>query len=233
MRAKGTFKVLIADDERGFLKALATYLSAPHREIITASSGTEALEVIERDHPDVVITDLVMPGCDGLTVLRKATSNGTGPLVILMTGYGSLDTAVRAMKEGAFDYKAKPFLLEEMELCLARAEQYLALLREKEFLSRQKEELAQRLEALESELLRKESVSRQSGETEGTLPIVSSESRPEMAALRYKTWEPRAHSEEDLEVLRRLWEKGLLTFDQWKRIERRLIGIEDHGPRNQ
>ncbi len=233
MRAKGKVKILIADDERGFLKALATYLNAPHREIITASSGTEALEVMERDHPDVIITDLVMPGCDGLTVLRKATLNGTGTLVILMTGYGSLDTAVRAMREGAFDYKAKPFLLEEMELCLARAEQYLALLREKEILSRQKEELSRKLEALETRLMKEESGSRQSEGAEATLPIVSSDSRPEMAALRYSTWEPRRHGEEDLEVLRRLWEKGLLTFDQWKRIERRLLGVEDQGPRNQ
>lgn len=230
MKAGGTVKILIADDERSFLKALATYLSAPHREIVTATSGTEALEILEIENPDIVITDLVMPGCDGLSVLRKAVANGRKTLVILMTGYGSLDTAVRAMREGAFDYKAKPFLLEEMGLCLARAEEHLGLLREKELLKKQKEELEARVEFLENELSGKALNSKAPGPPQEALPVVFSEPRPERAALRYRRWESRSEGEEDLEVLRGLWEKGFLTLEQWKRLERKLLGSGDKGP---
>ncbi len=223
MSGQPPIRLLIADDEAGFLKALATYLAKPWREILTARNGAEAVSILDSSKLDVVVTDLVMPRVDGLGVLQKVVESGFQTLVILMTGYGSIETAVRAMSQGAFDYKTKPFLLEEMGLAVARAEAHLSLLRERDELLLERNSLMGELEQLRRLLVGQD----------GPKPIYSEERSPKLSVMEktpnakaafswYRKWQPESSMEEELELIKELRDQGLLTQEQWMKLQRRI-----------
>jgi DNA-binding NtrC family response regulator len=222
MSSQEPIRILIADDEVGFLKALATYLSKPWREILTARNGAEAVSVLESSKVDVVITDLVMPRVDGLGVLQKVVQSGSRSLVILMTGYGSIETAVRAMSQGAFDYKTKPFLLEEMGLAVARAEAHLRLLREKEALRMERDSLLKELEQLRNLVMSRDAPEVAQPKRSPNLNVLEKTPNLQTAFSWYKRWRPENSMEEELELLRELREQGLLTQEQWMKLQRRI-----------
>lgn len=222
MSSQDLIRILIADDEAGFLKALATYLSKPWREILTARNGAEALSVLESCKVDVVITDLVMPRVDGLGVVQKVVESGARTLVILMTGYGSIETAVRAMSQGAFDYKTKPFLLEEMGLAVARAEAHLTLLREKEALTMERDSLLRELRELRNLVISQDTKKSLNAKRSPKLNVLEKTPNLQTAFSWYKKWQPESSMEEELELLRELREQGLLTQEQWMKLQRRI-----------
>jgi len=222
MSSQEPIRILIADDEVGFLKALATYLGKPWREILTTRNGAEAVSVLESSKVDVVITDLVMPRLDGLGVLQKVVESGARTLVILMTGYGSIETAVRAMSQGAFDYKTKPFLLEEMGLAVARAEAHLTLLREKEALIRERDSLLNELEQLRNLVVSRDAPQVAQPKRSPKLNVLEKTPNLQTAFSWYKRWRPENSMEEELELLRELREQGLLTQEQWMKLQRRI-----------
>ncbi len=109
-------KLLIVDDEPNMCRSLAILLGGigDEREVDTASSGEEALEKIDDDSTDLVVCDLSMPGIDGIELLRRLRARGSEARFILMTAYSTVQSAVEAMKLGAFEYLIKPFTNEEM-----------------------------------------------------------------------------------------------------------------------
>jgi PAS domain S-box-containing protein len=114
-------KVLVADDEPELLAALCESLAAGGYEVAGAASGTEALKRLgERDF-DVLLTDLMMPGMDGIALLKAALEIDPHVVGVIMTGQGTVQTAVEAMKTGAFDYVLKPFKFAQITPVLARA----------------------------------------------------------------------------------------------------------------
>jgi DNA-binding NtrC family response regulator len=125
--------VLIVDDEPGVRESLRMVLK-DRFEVIQASSGTTALEVLERQPVDIMLLDILMPGIDGLEVLERVKQGGGGPQVIMLTATKTVKTAVSAMKLGAFDYVTKPFDIDELLLIIDRAMQSAALVREVEAL---------------------------------------------------------------------------------------------------
>lgn len=112
---------LVADDEDVFCKLLAKALAAEGLQVHTAADGMAAIELIEKNRYAVILTDLMMPRAGGLEVLRAAKRTDPDAAVILVTGYASLDSALAAIKEGAYDYITKPFQLEEIRLTVANA----------------------------------------------------------------------------------------------------------------
>src|SRR5439155_20383213 len=91
-------------------------------DVLLAEDGQRALQLLEAHHVDVLLTDLKMPGIDGLALLRRAVSLSNPPVCIMMTAYGSIENAVEAMKAGAFHYLTKPNInLDELELVIQRA----------------------------------------------------------------------------------------------------------------
>lgn len=108
--------MLVADDEPGMRQLLETAFSDKGFEVTTASNGDKAIEHIHEHVFDVIITDLKMPGRDGLAVLRAAKEMSVDTEVIMVTAYGTVETAVEAMRLGARDFIAKPFKLAEIEL---------------------------------------------------------------------------------------------------------------------
>jgi DNA-binding NtrC family response regulator len=114
-------RILVADNDAEMLDLLRRHLESDGHVVTTASSGSGALAVVERDEVDVILTDLVMDEVDGLALLRAAQVSQPGARVILMTAFGSLETAIEAMRQGAYDYLTKPFKLGEVTLAIQRA----------------------------------------------------------------------------------------------------------------
>ncbi len=119
-------KILIVDDEARILMLLQSLLKANNYEADTAKSGPEALEMLKADSSfDIVITDLRMAPMDGMTLFHEIKKFNSQIPVILLTAYASVETAIDAMKNGAFDYMTKPFKVDEMMETLKRAEEYI------------------------------------------------------------------------------------------------------------
>jgi two-component system NtrC family response regulator/two-component system response regulator HydG len=119
MSIKG--RVLVVDDEANAAAALEKLLRQDGYEVARANDGAAALNLLETFEADVVLTDLRMPGMDGLEVLAKVKDIRPDALVIVMTAYGTVKTAVQAVKMGAEDYLSKPIEVEELEVVLQKA----------------------------------------------------------------------------------------------------------------
>ena len=130
-------RILVVDDEPLTLELIVEGLTDRGYSIDVAASGTEAIAKAEGTSYDVVITDLNMPGMGGMEVLDHFNENRPGTLVILLTAYGTIETAVQAVKRGAFDYLTKPAKLDEIIIILQRAEELNALKEENELLRSQ------------------------------------------------------------------------------------------------
>jgi DNA-binding NtrC family response regulator len=113
--------VLIVDDEKNTREGLRKALESPGYRILLAASTPQALQIMERERVDLVLTDLRMPGEDGLELMRRGRMLRPEASVILLTAYGTVQTAVRAMKEGAYDYLTKPVNLNELGMVVERA----------------------------------------------------------------------------------------------------------------
>ena len=113
--------ILIVDDEKNLREGIAEALQSPDRRIFLAENGFQAEEIIRTNAVDLVLSDLKMPSMNGLELLRRVQAISPTTIFIIMTAYGSVDTAVKAIKEGAYDYLTKPINIDQLELLLARA----------------------------------------------------------------------------------------------------------------
>ena len=129
--------LLIAEDDENVLDLLGNLFSRPDTVLHAARTGDEAIALLDQTEIDVVLTDLVMPGRDGLEVLRHARRNRPGCEVILMTGYGTVENAVEAMKLGAFHYITKPFQTVEVVHLVERAVELAEMRKENVHLRKQ------------------------------------------------------------------------------------------------
>src|SRR5207249_8163899 len=127
-------RILVADDHDSLRRGIVRALSDAHHEVEEEPNGNVAIEKLHEGQYDVVLSDLKMGGSDGLDVLRTAKSLHPTTAVILMTAFGSVHTAVEAMKIGAFDYVQKPFEIEEMEVKIEKALEVKRLKHELEYL---------------------------------------------------------------------------------------------------
>ncbi len=112
--------LLIIDDEKSLLEVLEVVFKKEGYKVKTATSGTEALEILNSNSVDLVITDIRMPHISGMDVLRFVKNNTPEVPVIVITAYGSIQQAVEALKAGALDYIVKPFDVEELKILVAR-----------------------------------------------------------------------------------------------------------------
>ncbi len=114
-------RLLVVDDEEGLLDVFSEFLSPEDYALDLARTGNEAVEKIEAGEYDLIVTDLNLPGPDGLVVLRTAREMAYHPEVIVLTGTASTMTAIEALRQGAYDYVLKPFDLFEMDQTMRRA----------------------------------------------------------------------------------------------------------------
>ena len=133
-------RILVADDHDALRKGLSLSLTTAGHDVDEAPNGNAALERLHEGYFDVVVSDLKMGGSDGLDVLRTTKTLHPSASVILMTAFGSVTTAVEAMKHGAFDYVQKPFELEEMEVKVEKALELKRLRNELDYLRNERQE---------------------------------------------------------------------------------------------
>jgi two-component system, NtrC family, response regulator HydG len=114
-------RVLVADDDPEMVSLLERHLVAEGFSVVTAGGGPECIQAVEREDWDVVLTDLVMGDRSGMAVLAAAQRSRPTTRVLLMTAFGSIETAIEAMRLGAYDYLTKPFKLAEVTLAVQRA----------------------------------------------------------------------------------------------------------------
>ena len=135
-------KILLVDDEERSLEAMSRTLQMMGYQTAGASDPKPAQELLKKGRYDIVITDLIMPGEDGIGLLEFCKKLDPDLPVIILTGYGTVKTAVEAMKKGAFDYVTKPYNVDEIDIIIKRALQQRNLLIENKML---RETLSQRL----------------------------------------------------------------------------------------
>ncbi|MFQ5834980.1 MAG: sigma-54-dependent transcriptional regulator [bacterium] len=133
-------KILVVDDEVKMRRVLQMILQKEGYEIVTTRDGREALQKVEEESFDLVLTDMKMPGLSGLDLLKRIRESDEEIPVIMITAYGTVETAVKAMKEGAHDYLLKPFEKDEMKIIVANALKMKTLVRENRYLRGELEE---------------------------------------------------------------------------------------------
>ena len=132
-------RILVVDDEEPLLALFRRILEKEGYEVRCASSGDAAFKILEREWLDLVITDLKMPGMDGMELLAKGKMVNPGMPFIVLTAHGTVRSAVAAVKEGAYDFLVKPFDLEELKIVIKKALELHRLTREVERLRNQLE----------------------------------------------------------------------------------------------
>ncbi len=120
-------RILVVDDERSILTTIEAALKSLGHLVDLAESGEMAITLMRKAVPDIILTDLRMDGMSGLDLLSKAREYFPTATVVLMTAYGTIDTAVSAIKNGAYDYLVKPFTPEQLEHLVERVEDYRRL----------------------------------------------------------------------------------------------------------
>ena len=134
VKAQSKLQILIAEDEKNIGDLLLELLQREDREITVVNNGLEAMKKLKEQPYDLLITDLMMPEVDGMEVIHKAKQLYPDILVIIITGYASLETAIQAVKEGAYDYLRKPFRLDELKISVDNACERIYLIRENRLL---------------------------------------------------------------------------------------------------
>ena len=127
-------RFLIVDDDKSIRRLCSTVGTAAGFDCFEAESGEEALQMLESHTPDIVLADLLMANMTGIDFLEQAKRALPKTEIAIMTGHGSIETAVRAMRSGAYDFITKPFRLEEMRLLLQRMEEKIRLVAENQYL---------------------------------------------------------------------------------------------------
>jgi len=122
-------RLLIVEDDEALAALLDEYFQEAGYSVDLHLRGDTALDAIRGEHYDLILTDLVLPGADGLSILREASGSPQKTLVILMTGYSGIQDALDAVRQGAYDFVSKPFSLPEIHVRLDNAARYQQLLR--------------------------------------------------------------------------------------------------------
>jgi CheY-like chemotaxis protein len=147
--ANEPLKILLVDDYIPSRNVLEESLEGDDFTIVTSENGLEAIHTLKKNRFDLVITDLKMPGATGIEVLKNAREMNPDVQVIIITGYASLETAIEAIKSGAYDYITRPFKLDEIKVVVNNACEKIRLIKENQRLMFSLEELYRKMKGLQ------------------------------------------------------------------------------------
>jgi two-component system, NtrC family, response regulator AtoC len=133
-------KIIVLEDDLIVRKSLEQYLRQRHFDVAATSSVAAAQECLSKDNFDLIFADVRLPDGDGTELLKALQLRPQRPLVVVMTGHGSVESAVECMKNGAFDYLTKPFSNDQIEITLKRAQEFTQLIKVNQFLSHDDED---------------------------------------------------------------------------------------------
>ncbi len=132
--ANGRIRILVAEDEENLAQILCAFLRGRGHHVVCVGDGRSALQAIRDEAFDVALIDIIMPEMDGLETLKHLRAESDPPQVIIITGNGTVETAITAMKLGAYDYMAKPYRMAEIDVLVRRAWEKHQLARENRYL---------------------------------------------------------------------------------------------------
>lgn len=152
-QSNGILSVLLVDDDQELRDTLDEYLQDEGFAITSCGTRQQALEAIgdRRNHFHIILTDLLLPDGNGLDVIETAKQKDPRVLAVIMTGYASLDTALKAMRVGAYDYLTKPFSIDEIEILLRNMTDRIRLMEENKQSHQRLHELYSKLDFLKEE----------------------------------------------------------------------------------
>ena len=206
-------KILIVDDDKTIAEVLKDCISDSGRSVDVCYDGLDAVESIRNNFYDLIIVDLVIPGKGGLEVLKYAKRTNPDVLVIIITGYASLETAIIAIKEGAYDYIRKPFKLAEIKIVVENAIDKTSLMIENR-------ELLKKLQDAYHELM---VLKQREDKDEKTTSInLFSTNMPSLHYLYSKSLSPTNYIEK-LQALSSFRESGILTENEFKAFKSHLL----------
>jgi YesN/AraC family two-component response regulator len=144
-------RILIVDDDEICREILRDSIQQEGVEVALSGDGLEGLEKLAREPFDILITDINMPRMDGLTLLREARLRYPHILTIVITGYGTLESAIEAIRHGTYDYMQKPFKIEELAVTTRNAVEKIKILKDKQRILEELESAYRKLHQLEEE----------------------------------------------------------------------------------
>ena len=215
-------KILIIDDEKAVADMLKDFLSHTERSVDVCYDGLAGIESIQKNSYDLLIVDLVMPKVGGLDILRYAKQTNPDVLVIIITGHASLETAVMAIKEGAYDYIRKPCKLEEIKIVVENAIDKIKLFKENRELIKKLQDAYDELMAYKQE----RDQERDNVKKNANINFFSS-NVPSLHYLYNNSSSPSNYIEK-LQALSSLKDSGKLTEDEFKAFKHNLLIMIDH-----
>lgn len=205
--------ILVVDDDKIIADILRDFLSGSGKSVDVCHDGLDAIKKMEEFHYDLILVDLMMPKVGGIDVLKYAKTTNPDVIVIIITGYASVESAIDAIREGAYDYIRKPCKLEEIKIVVDNAIEKIALLRENRALLKKLEETYHELLALKEISQENKKITK--------INFFSSN----MPSLHY-LFENKSSFQsqiEKLETLSGLKEKGMLTENEFKEFKKNLL----------
>jgi len=214
---KERLQILIAEDEKNIGDLLVELLVQADREITIVHNGLEAVRLLKQRPFDLLITDLMMPELDGMEVLQQAKKLHPQILVIIITGYASLETAIQAVKEGAYDYLRKPFRLDELKISVDNACEKIHLIRENRRLLEHLRKIHQDMDSAHGS---------ETGEEDSEPPPVTNFfAREWLPPGYYQTAAITASAAlTELERLAALLQQGLITSEEFQVLKQKMLG---------
>ncbi len=218
-----SYKLLIVDDDTDLLSILGEIFSEEGYVVNTCSDGMEAIAKCREISYDLIIADIMLPGATGIEILREVRKIRPETMVILITGYASLETAINAIREGAYDYITKPFKLEQIKLAARNAFEKIALINENK-------QLLKKLEKAYEELHLVKQIIGANGSPDERSNISSENSEKTLISNDLTplliTGQVRQSSESfvnDLERISTLRDKGLITTREFEICKAKLF----------
>jgi DNA-binding NtrC family response regulator len=222
-----TLKILLVDDYIPSRNVLEEFLEGEDFSIVTAENGLEAIHAVKENRFDLVITDLKMPGANGIEVLRRAREVNPAVQVIIITGYASLETAIEAIKEGAYDYITRPFKLDEMKVVVENACEKIRLIKENQRLIQNLEVLYQKMKGLQKKEIntttRTEDSNKEDMEALASFLDFRSVAGASLPLNMQKRRTDKGYVLVELEKLGQLRDEGVLSQDEFERCKRKIL----------
>ena len=224
---KEPLKILLVDDYIPSRNVLEDCLEGDGFCIVTAENGLEAIHALENESFDLIITDLKMPGATGIEVLRRAREVNQDVQVIIITGYASLETAIEAIKAGAYDYMTRPFRLDEIRVVVDNACEKIRLMKENQKLMQNLEGLYHKMKGLQ----KKEGGAKSGKKTPlakemdalGSFLSFRSVAGATLPLTMQKRRTDKGYVLVELEKLGQLRDEGVLSQDEFDRCKRKIL----------
>jgi DNA-binding response OmpR family regulator len=223
-------RVLIVDDDQICREILRETLATHEVEVTLAGDGIEGLEKLSAGPFDILITDLNMPRMDGLTLLQEARKHYPHILTIIITGYGSLESAIEAIRKGTYDYIQKPFKIEEILIVTRNAIEKIKMLREKHRILEELGLAYRKLHQFEAERASREDPAAREAE-DGSSEILNTVCLFPRHTLPLSLFERSPEEPGDiltvLERLKDLRQQGIISDDELDRLKKRVLDKMD------